>query len=158
MDARQLKEIIISPVLTALGMNSPSAVNLLLGTAAQETKMGKYIKQIKGPALGIYQMEPLTYRYLWDVRIEKSVPMRAKIKLMLGYSTRPPAERMASDLMLATLMSRLHYYYVPESLPDKDDIMGLATYWKTHYNTRLGDGTIQEFIDAYYRYVKASIP
>lgn len=157
MDCRQLKEIVIVPALTALGLNTPSAVNLLLGTAAVESQMGKYIKQIKGPALGIYQMEPRTYLDIWLRLIQPKVALKAKIKLLLGYEGKPPAERLSSDLMLATIMTRLHYFAVPQTLPDKDDIMGLGTYWKDHYNTHLGKGSVQEFTDAYYRHVKQSV-
>lgn len=157
MDCRQLKEIVVVPALTALGLNTPSAVNLLLGTAAVESQMGKYIKQIKGPALGIYQMEPRTYLDIWLRLIDPKIALKAKIKLLLGYEGKPPAERLSSDLMLATIMTRLYYFSIPQSLPDKDDIMGLGTYWKDHYNTHLGAGSVQEFTDAYYRYVKKGV-
>lgn len=160
MEARQVRDLIIYPCLTALGLNTPSAVNLMLGTMAQESQMGKYIAQkgigLKG-GIGIYQMEARTYLDIWKRQIEPSAALKAKIRLLLGYEVMPPAERMASDLMLATLMTRLYYFAVRQSLPDKDDIMGLATYWKDFYNTRLGNGTIQEFSDAYFRLVKKGL-
>ena len=55
----QLKKA-IEEVLDYLNLNSLSAVNLLLGTAAQESRLGEYIEQVNGPALGIFQMEPKT--------------------------------------------------------------------------------------------------
>ena len=60
MLAGNLKKYIIIPTLDYMRMNSNSAVNLLLGTAAQESRLGKYLHQINGPALGIYQCEPNT--------------------------------------------------------------------------------------------------
>lgn len=63
MLASHLKDFIIVPVLDYLELNSPSAVNLLLLTAAVETDMGYYLRQIgfnfessKG-AFGIYGIE-----------------------------------------------------------------------------------------------------
>ena len=41
---------------------SQEAENLLMGTAAQESALGEYIRQLgNGPALGIFQMEPETF-------------------------------------------------------------------------------------------------
>ena len=61
-NAQQFRNLIIEPTLEAIGMNSTSAVELLLGTMATESWAGTYIKQIKnGPALGVYQMEPATH-------------------------------------------------------------------------------------------------
>ncbi len=160
MDARQVKDNIILPALTALGMKTPNAVNLMLGTMAQESEMGKFIVQqgigMKG-GIGVYQMQAPTYMDLWKRIIQPSTALRAKIRLMLCYDVMPPAERMASDIMLATLMTRIYYYAIPQPLPDKDDIIGLGTYWKEHYNTLNGAGSIQEFTDAYYRLVKKSL-
>ena len=65
MDARQVRDTLIIPVCAALGLNSPSAVQLLLGTAAQESHMGHYLVQVRGPAIGMYQMEPNTYLDIW---------------------------------------------------------------------------------------------
>ena len=53
---------LITSVLKELNLHSDNAVNLLMGTAAQESHLGKYRKQIGGgPALGIFQMEPATF-------------------------------------------------------------------------------------------------
>lgn len=60
IDPQQMKELIIIPVLQAMGKFSPAAVNLMLGTMAQESSCGKYLKQLDdGVALGVFQMELL---------------------------------------------------------------------------------------------------
>lgn len=157
MDCRQLKETVIVPTLVALGMFSPSAISLLLGTCAQESQMGHYLVQqdigFKG-GIGIYQIERSTYNSIWDRQIKNNVSLKAKIRLLLQYENIPPAERMASDLLLATVMCRLYYYAVPWGLPAVDDIPGMAAFWKKYYNTLEGGGTEQEFIANYKRYVK----
>lgn len=59
----QFKEHVVVPVLKYLEPEIPyseSAVNLLLMTAAHESRGGTYLKQINGPALGVYQMDQLT--------------------------------------------------------------------------------------------------
>ena len=50
-------------------------------------------------------------------------------------------------------MCRVHYLRVRESLPQSSDINALAQYWKVHYNTIHGKGTVQKAIDAYAKYV-----
>lgn len=153
----QLRDIIIIPALTALGLNSESAVNLLLGTAAQETQMGRYLIQTnispyKG-GIGIYQMQAPTYDYIWNRHVDGSNSMKAKIKLFLGFEGKPPAARMASDLSLASIMARLNYANVLERLPEATDVNALARYWKVYWNTMQGKGTQDQFVQNYKEYV-----
>ena len=62
MKATQLREQVIAPALAKIDLFSPEAVALVLGTACVESQCGEYIKQMgKGPALGIFQIEPATY-------------------------------------------------------------------------------------------------
>ena len=68
-DARQFRECIIRPTLRALEPEIPHSLvaeELLMLTAAHESHLGTYLKQKGGPALGIYQMEPATYRDLHE--------------------------------------------------------------------------------------------
>lgn len=121
-----------------------AAINLLLGTAAQESHFGTYLKQIKGPAMGAFQMEPATFEWLKG-RYAKTFPMFKDCE----------AEDMEWDLMLAIVFARLRYRVVPEALPAADDLPALASYWKKYYNTEAGAGTVDEFIVNYTRFVEA---
>jgi hypothetical protein len=159
IDKDQLRDIIIKPTLIMLAKYSESAVNLLLGTAAQESAMGTFLVQ-KGigfnGGIGIYQMECKTYHDTYLRAVESTVSMKTKFKLFFGYEGKPLAARLASDLQFATAMARLYYAQVQEPLPDKDDIEGLANYWKKYYNTSLGKGTTDEFTRNYKRYVASA--
>ena len=155
MDVNQLKEIIIKPTLISLGFYSPSAVNLVLGTAAQESQLGQYIIQEKigfRGGIGIYQCQAPSFMMIWDKMVAPNNVMRSRIKLLTGYDGRPQPERMASDLLLATAICRLYYAAINSALPPPDDIEGLAHYWKTYYN-RDGKGTVEQFVDNYKRLV-----
>ncbi len=68
MEAQQLHDYIIKPTLEYMGgnYNSDKARFLLLCTAAIESNCGYYIKQVDGPALGIWQMEPATHDDIWE--------------------------------------------------------------------------------------------
>lgn len=153
IDYNQLKEVAIKPSLNAVGLYSPAAVNLLLGTCAQETSLGQYLVQsnmnLYAGGIGIFQMQKQPYDELWAHFIDSSVSMKAKIQLYLGYSGKPPAQRMATDLSLAAIMCRLYYLRVSEPLPDANDIIGMAKYWKKYYNTYAGRGIEDQFIRNY---------
>jgi hypothetical protein len=157
INCSQLKTVIVEPALNCIGLFSDAAVNLLLGTTAQETLMGRYIVQTDiapfDGGIGIYQMQQKTYDYIWDRRIEASVAMKAKIKLYLGYDGKPMAARMASDLALATIMARLYYANNLEMLPEANDLKGLARYYKIYWNTMSGSATEDQFIANYKEYV-----
>ena len=156
MDCQQLQDVIVRPTLIALGQWSLSAVNLLLGTCAQESQMGKYLVQQKigmRGGIGIYQMQAPAFNTTWDRMISSNLLMRQKLFNLLGYSVKPQPERLASDLLLATAMCRLYYLAINVALPQPDDINGLAHYWKIYYNSPIGSGTTAEFVENYKNYV-----
>lgn len=152
----QLQNLVIIPTLDALRMNSPSAVSLLLGTCAQESEVGSYIAQIKGPAMGIYQMEPATFRDLWANYLPRHSDIEEKIRRDFNGRANN-ASQMISDLRYATAMCRIHYKRVADPLPDPDDVWGLGHYWKKHYNTEQGAGTVEEFVRNFERYIMGNI-
>ena len=145
IDPKQLERYAIIPALTLLGMDSPEARALLLGTAAQESGMGHYIRQVGGgPAMGIFQMEPATYHDIWRNFINNRPEI--KQKLAERWPTEPAPEEMITNLLLAAVMCRLHYRRVNAPIPQADDLAGLARYWKKFYNTPMGRGSEDEFI------------
>ncbi len=146
-----LRDYVINPTLKYLGDNfySKSAVNLLLGTAAAESNLGEYLHQLNGgPALGIYQMEPRTHCDIYMNYLLYHHELRYKINKLL-VSVFNKRKNLIFNLAYATAISRVHYYRVSESLPEHDDIDGLANYWKKYYNTEKGKGTVEKFIDKY---------
>lgn len=155
IDIDQLRLYIIEPVLKQLNMYSDAAINLMLGTAAQESGCGHYIHQIKGPALGIYQMEPATHDDIWNNFIAYHPNYKYIVELYLSthnVSTHN-SDEIIWNLKYATAMCRLKYFRVPKKLPEANDIIGLATYWKNYYNTEKGKGTISAFIHNYNKYI-----
>lgn len=149
MDKGQLKSL-IKETLLEIDAYSESAVNLLMGTAAQESSMGTYIKQIRGPALGIFQMEPATYQ---DISNRLGRDRQMNLLETIGMDAMPLPKDMIYNLKLAIAMARYKYLLLPEKLPESHNIMGLAKYWKKYYNTPLGRGTVMEFLTNYDRYV-----
>jgi hypothetical protein len=149
IDTKQLKLFVIVPTLVQIGLYSDSAVNLLLGTCAQESAMGTYLKQINGPALGIYQMEPNTHADIWDNFLKFNPDLAGKVLAIDSSET----SNLITNLAYATALARIQYLRAPAKLPAADDIAGLAAYYKRYYNTPAGKATEQQFIDNYHRYI-----
>jgi len=153
--AEKLREEIIKPTLIALGLYNQAAENLLFGTCAHESHCGKYVRQVGGPALGIYQMEPATYKDLWTNFLKYKLDLASHLLEVCGYRLQdaiPPAEDLVTNVKLSTAMCRIHYLRVKAPLPAADDLAGLANYWKKYYNTALGKGTVKQFIQDYERF------
>lgn len=129
--------------LRLYGLHSDAAVNLLLGTAAVESAFGTYLRQIRGPAVGAFQVEPATFDWLVS-RYRDRFPV-------LAWRT---CDDVEWDLSLAILMCRLRYLVVPVPLPEADDIEGMGWYWKRHYNTFAGKGTVAQFTRSYEEHVQ----
>jgi hypothetical protein len=88
MNARQLRAYVIQPTLKPMGLWSLAAETLLVGTCAHESAMGKYLHQIKGPALGIYQIEPITHFDIWNNYLRYKPALRDQILEMVPKKNR----------------------------------------------------------------------
>ena len=132
-------------------LHSAAAVQLLVGTALKESGGLRWRTQLNGgPARGLFQMEPATYRDIWENYLSYREPLAAAIRQAftpaggeLGF------ELITDDDAFAAVMARLKYHRVPAPLPPADDLAAQAEYWKTHYNTRLGKGTVAGYIAAW---------
>ena len=109
-----------------------------MGTIAVESNLGYWPKQRRGPALGIYQIEPATKDDV--VRYAKRA-----FPLLSIYLLAASEDALVYDLRYATIIARLKYWMVPEPLPRNRHDM--ANYWKKHYNTCEGKGQIKDFIN-----------
>lgn len=142
---------VISRVLKDAGLYSDAAVELLMMTAAVESNFGTYLNQVNGPALGVFQMEPNTHDDIWDNYLRYKGNL---YELVSEYQTIVDGsyQQLETNLAYAIVMTRVHYLRVPEPLPNAADQLGLAQYWKEHYNTRHGKGKIEHAIEKYRRY------
>jgi hypothetical protein len=150
-DKDQFREL-ITDVLKEADLFSDSAVELLMLTAAVESNLGTYIKQVKGPALGVFQMEPNTHDDIWQNYL---LYKRELKEFVLDYAddawgARPPT--LKYNLAYSILMTRVHYLRVPEALPKATSPEDLALYWKKYYNTHLGKGDVLDAMRKYRKY------
>ena len=155
LDIRQFRDLVIVPALEIIELHSPAAEELVLGTHLQESKLRKLKQWPTGPAVGLPQMEPYTHTDLWTTYLNRKPDLARKARsLMLADSDEIGfAQQMAGNLYYAAAMCRIRYYRVPEALPEAGDIRAQAKYWKRYYNTRLGKGTVTEYIKCWKKYM-----
>lgn len=160
-----LKNHVIIPALSYLGLGGEQAVNLVTGTFLAEGYSGgcTYLKQLgKGPAVGPAQMEPATYRDIWKNFLSnpKREVIAARLRNMAGTFTAdnnsiPKPEAMIGDLFFAAAMCRVFYLRVPAPLPAANDAEAMANYHKLYYNTAAGKAVANENISRFYQAIKA---
>ena len=155
MNCTQLRELIIKPALYDLMLLSDDAVELMVFTCAVESLGGTYLKQVNGPALGIYQMEPATYNDIWQNYILKKTSLNLIMISNFDCVRMPSEERLIYDLRFATAMTRLFYARIPEKLPVKPGSHGLWDYYKKYYNTGQGSATQYVSIEKYSSFIKS---
>ncbi len=150
---------VVRPALTDLGLLSQAAEDLVLGTAACESDFRDLDQWTGpgdgalGPAIGLWQIEPATHDDLFENFLNFPRWRGFRRRLLALRAARPsPHEQLATTLCYAAAVARLIYYRVPEPLPEAGDVEGYAAYWKTHYNTQLGAGSVAKFVDAWARH------
>jgi len=151
IEPQELRSL-IKATLTPIGLYSPEAEELLMATAAQESHLGTYRRQIGGPALGIFQMEPNTFNDIWANYLHYKQALSDKVRALATYGFVIASELMNND-PFAIAMARLVYLRAPEPLPASTDIEGMWTLYKLRYNSPKGAATHDEFVANYKRYV-----
>jgi hypothetical protein len=144
MTPAECRQKVIVPALNAIGLWSPAAEDVMLGTALQESGL-RTTHQVGGPALGLWDMEPATHDDIWRNFLAFRAELSAKVK-RLAVSAVALVQQLEQNHPYACAMARLKYYRSPAPLPAHGDIDGYAHLWKTVYNTAGGKGTEAEFI------------
>lgn len=144
---------LIIVTLKEIGLFSNNAVELIMGTFAQESNF-KYTRQLGGgPSLGYGQMEPTTFNDIVVNFLRYKPDLMGKIMKVSGVVTLEP-EMLVDNKTLMICMVRVHYLRVKDPLPSNKDVWAMGEYWKQHYNTPAGKGTVKEFVENYTKYCR----
>ena len=152
MDESQLKDL-IERVLNRIELYSPEASDLVFKTLKVESLL-KYVRQIKGIAVGFGQCEPwvavdICKNYL-KYRPDLMKQVAETINVKLSYFTLPKEEDWAwiLETNIAAMISfcRLHYRRIPKPLP-KQNLDEQWIYYKKYYNTERGKATNDHWMD-----------
>lgn len=151
MNKFQLEQFIVRPMLKQMrrGYSEMSELAIMM-IIAHESKRGKYIKQITGPALGLIQMEPETHDCTWDNG--DSIWDNALLCEIItvsehNHKKHPPADRLIYDLRYNVFMARQRLFMKPEQFPNS--IGEMSVYLKKHWNSVVGSATNDSYANDY---------
>jgi len=151
MDCEQLRTSFVVPVLKGLLAWSQEAEDLMIGTFAQESCCGKYIKQVGGPALGFWQMEPATHDDIWRNYMQRNSRIaHLLLNDICKLSRFPTSDLLLDNIRYACAMARVHYMRFSKQIPNT--LEEQAAYWKQYYNTKNGKGDVDEYIANFNRF------
>lgn len=124
--------------LLDFGMHSDHCVELLAMICAHESLGGKFRRQVGGgPALGIFQIEPITHNSIWDNSDTiKSRAMRLGIK--------EDVRKLESDDKYSIFVARHYLAQDVSPLPKTPDAM--AKFCKSYWN-RTGAATPEKYLN-----------
>ncbi len=146
-----LQFFVVRAVLMFLEPEIPYSVfaeQLVLGTAAHESHLGKLVRGHTD--LLMYQMEAKTEEDIWKNFMPHHPALSKKVHEL----------KHINSAQYAAAMVRVHYFRNTEDEDllymnsDSKDVDMMARLWKKHYNTRLGKGTIGDFKVNYYRIIE----
>jgi type VI secretion system secreted protein VgrG len=150
----QAQAYVIKPALDALALGVLEP--LLTGTLAHESLGGTYLSQLGGgPAMGPFQMEGATHDDIWTQYLPHESMLTSRLMILCSMSTKPKAEMLRTNLLYAAAMCAILYKWrldqhrqsMPQTIED------CAKAWKQYYNTVKGKGTVEQWIEAYNKYV-----
>lgn len=149
LEAADLRALIQS-TLTPMGLYSRNAEELLMATAANESHLGEFRRQIGGPAIGIFQEEPEDFADLYSNFLAFRPHLAAQVNSLSSART---VDDLEENDRYAVAICRLHYLRAPGELPAAGDLDAIWTYYKAHYNSEQGAANADAFMACYRKYV-----
>ena len=150
LNQSQVKDL-IERILKSMDLYSSEALDLVYKTGKVESGY-KYLRQIKGPARGLFQCEAWVAVDICKNYLEYRKDLMRKVAestmVKLSYFVDPKEEDwdflLETNVAVQIAMCRLHYRRIPKPLPSSAE--GQAEYWKKYYNSMAGRGTVEDFL------------
>lgn len=125
------------------------AIQAMIGLCCVETNLGRYPDAHPDKwGVGLTQFDQIGFD---DVKARTRNKDKIKLKNEFGYDLKElELADLADDPVLAICMARLKYKLIPSEIPA--DKLGQAKYWKRHYNTEAGKGTVEKYLEKWELY------
>ena len=158
MNHKQIYKL-IDDVLWKMGMHSDDAVELVFLTGLVESGY-KYISQIgSGIARSFWQVEPKTaidnlqhyLKHRPSLMQKCAEATLVDIKHWQNYDEHLWEEILEKTIAAGIIHARIKYWRVPKKMPTS--VEGQANYWKKYYNSELGAGSVEHYIELVDKYL-----
>lgn len=123
------------------GKNS-TAVEMIIETAVAETGLGRIEDKTIGAGMGLTQFDKLPFDDIKarNIKLREKIYKELKVDISLVNW-----DDLRYNSFLALLFTRLFYLLKGDPIPKT--IEERASYWKLHYNTKLGKGTPEHYLE-----------
>ncbi len=118
----------------------PKWTELLLITSQVESDMGYLLTQVRGPAQGIFQLEPATEKWIWTWLKKNNPELGERIK-KLRCEAHLGIHETQYNMSYAVAMAYMEYHWRGVSPVGKSTFEMLRLH-KKHYNTDLGKASV----------------
>jgi F420-0:gamma-glutamyl ligase-like protein len=119
-----------------------TAKEMIIETAIAETGLGQIEDKTNGAGMGLTQFD----KFPFDDIKKRNMRLRDKILKELGVDIALVEwDDLRYNDFLALLFTRLHYWLKGDPIPKT--IEERARYWKLHYNTSAGKGTVEHYLE-----------
>ncbi|MFY9088968.1 hypothetical protein [Arcobacter aquimarinus] len=119
-----------------------TAVEMIVETAVAETGLGQITDRTVGAGMGLTQFDELSFK---DIK-NRNMKLRPKILKELGVDLQLIEwDDLRYNDFLSLLFTRLFYRLKGDPIPKT--IEERAKYWKLHYNTEDGKGTVEHYLE-----------
>jgi hypothetical protein len=129
-------------------------IKLLIGTVAAESYCGRVCEsEVNDADFGIFQINIYNEQDIWENYLKYNPALKKKVEdVFIDSWSRE--DNLKYNLSYQIICAYLTYQRKGAIFPVNDDVWTLSYYWKSAYNTSLGEGSTQHFYDAYNYYVK----
>jgi len=137
INAQTFQTKVINPVLFKLNIYSPSTSTLLLGTAIQESLVGKLSKNVF--QITLRTAKNINAHYLTQhPELQNAVNNYYVPDHTLQWN-------LKNNVNYQTALASVVYLSSNKPIPNADNPETLGKFWKVNYNSYLGKGTAREY-------------
>lgn len=158
-NARELLKIIADVCHACRGRARIEELRIMMGTAATESGYRSREQIGGGPAVGLFGIEPKTGLDTFRTYLLRKEWLYSRLMgTVFGMASAPffiPEHEEIVRLLrdyddYSAFIARVKYLRVPKRIPI--DLESIALYYKVHYNTEQGAGSVEKFLRDYHDY------
>ncbi|MBQ9536719.1 MAG: hypothetical protein IJU79_02910 [Desulfovibrionaceae bacterium] len=145
-------QVLCAKIAAYLELPQENCCNLLLEICAAESDFGYYVRQVRGPAQSVWQIEPATARDLHTRLPKKNLQLYTKI-VALRDPLLDEEENVVTNLNYGAALCLGVLYLKGLPFASLNSLEARAQAWKKYYNTYLGKGTLEGYCQKALKYV-----
>ena len=119
-----------------------TAVEMIVETAIAETGLGQIEDKTVGAGMGLTQFDEMPFNDIKTRTMKLRPQIQKDLKIDISLVN---WDDLRFNPFLSLLFTRLHYWLKGDPIPAT--IEERAKYWKLHYNTKAGKGTVEHYLE-----------